>query len=117
MNNNTKNKIDNIKKRAKQNEVLKKSVESLKPNLSIWGFLGIVGFFILPEIIGFAWGVEIASWAHAQTLSEPSFLGRKLYWLLEILFEDGGSYVNLTVGILLLYWLFYEWKKGKTTQE
>jgi len=113
MKNRTKNKINELKKRAEQNPALKKSVESIKPDLSIWGVLGVIGFFILPEIIGFAWGVEIASWAHAQTLSEPSYLGRKLYWLLELMFEDGGSYINLTIGILLLVWLFSDWKKSR----
>ena len=101
-----KDKIKNIRRRAKQNPALQKSVESLKPNLSIWGLLGVLGFFILPEVIGFIWGVEIATWAHAQTLSEPSSVGRTLYWVLEKIFEDGGSYVNLGIGVLLLLWLF-----------
>jgi len=56
----------------------KKSAQSLKPDLSIWGVLGVVLFFIVPEIIGFIWGEEIADWAHAQTLSEPTEIGRKL---------------------------------------
>lgn len=63
------------------------------------------------EIAGFIWGEEISDWAHAQTLSEPTEVGRKLYWVLEKLFEDGGSWVNLSIGVLLLVWLFWDWKK------
>jgi hypothetical protein len=31
---------------------------------------------------------------------------------MEKLFEDGGSWVNLGIGLLLLFWLFWEWRKG-----
>ena len=97
--------------RVAKNPVLQKSAQSLKPNRSIWGVLGVVLFFIVPEIIGFIWGEEIKDWAHAQTLSEPTEIGRKLYWVLEKLFEDGGSWINLSIGVLLLVWLFWDRKK------
>ena len=101
-------------RRVAKNPVLQKSAQSLKPNRSIWGVLGVVLFFIVPEVVGFIWGEEITYWAHAQILSEPSEIGRKLYWVLEKLFEDGGSWVNLSIGVLLLVWLFRDWKKSES---
>ncbi len=100
-----------VVKRLSSNPVLQKSAQSLKPNRSIWGLLGIVLFFIAPEIAGFIWGVEITDWAHAGTLSESTEMGRKVYWLLEKLFEEGGSWINLSIGVLLLVWLFWDGKK------
>jgi hypothetical protein len=106
-----KKRIKSAAESAVKNPVLRKSAQSLKPSQSIWGLLGVVIFFIVPELAGFFWGEEIASWAHAQTLSEPIAMGRHLYWLIEKLFEDGGSWVNLSIGVLLLVWLFWDWKE------
>ncbi len=106
-----KKRIRSAAKRVAKNPVLQKSAQSLKPNRSIWGALGVLLLFIVPEIAGFIWGEEITDWVHAQTLSEPTEVGRHLYWLLEKLFEDGGSWVNLSIGVLLLVWLFWDGKK------
>jgi hypothetical protein len=106
-----KKRIRSAAERVSKNPVFQKSAQSLKPDLSIWGVLGVVLFFIVPEIVGFIWGGEITEWAHAQTLSEPTEIGRKVYWVLEKLFEDGGSWINLSIGVQLLVWLFWDWKK------
>jgi hypothetical protein len=97
-------------RRASENPVLRRSARSLKPTPSLWGIAGVLLFFILPEIIGFWRGKAIAQWAHAQALQEPSAMGRSVYWILEKLFEEGGSWVNLGIGIALLVWIFYEWR-------
>lgn len=89
---------------------MRQSARSLKPTPNLWGILGVLFFFILPEVIGFWRGKAIAQWAHARMLQEPDFMGRKVYWILEKLFEDGGSWVNLGIGIALLVWIFYEWR-------
>ncbi len=107
-----KNRLRDIFYRAKTNPVLHQSAKSLKPAPTIWGFLGITLFFIFPEIIGFWRGREIANWSHRMTLETPEATGRAFYWLLEKFFEDGGSYLNLSIGIALLIWLVYEWKKS-----
>jgi hypothetical protein len=109
-----KKRIISVAERAAKNPVLQKSAQSLKPNRSILGVLGVLLFFIVPEIVGFIWGEEITDWAHAQTLSEPTEIGRKLYWVLEKLFEDGGSWINLSIGVLLLVWLFWDLKKPES---
>ena len=108
-----KKRIRSAAERVARNPILQKSAQSLKPDRSILGVLGVVLFFIVPEIIGFIWGEEIAGWAHSQILSEPTEVGRKLYWVLEKLFEDGGSWVGLSIGVLLLVWLFWDRKKPK----
>ena len=59
-----KHKLETIAKRAAQNPAVQQSIASLKPSLSIWGVFGVILFFIVPEIIGFIWGVKIATWAH-----------------------------------------------------
>ncbi len=106
-----KKRIKSVAMRVRKNPVFQKSAQSLKPNRSVWGVLGILLFFIAPEIVGFIWGEEITVWAHAQILSEPTEVGRKFYWVVEKLFEDGESWINLTIGVLLLVWLFHEDKK------
>jgi len=85
----------------------KKALIALKPEKSIWGFLGIVMFLIVPEIIAFMWGVEITAFAKAQALLSPSFLEEQYYDLLLVLFEDGGSWLNLGIGAALLIWFFF----------
>jgi len=106
-----KKRIKSAAERAAKNPVLRKSAQSLKPSQSIWGALGVVLFFIAPEIVGFIWGGEITAWAHVHTLTEPTETERQLYWVLEKLFEDGGSWINLGIGVLLLVWLFWDWKQ------
>jgi hypothetical protein len=105
---------DKIQEKAikiSKNPIFRQTIKSIKPNRTIGGFLGIFLFFILPELIGFYRGKEIASWAHNQTLEEPTQIGRTTYWLLEKFFEDGGSYLNIAIGLLLLYIAWIEWPK------
>ena len=104
-----KQRIKDAAKHASNNPIIQKSAQSLKPSRSIWGALGIILFFILPEIIAFIWGAEIAGWAHAHTVTEPTEIARRTYWLLEKIFEDGGSWINLMIGIALLGWLAWDW--------
>ncbi len=85
----------------------KKALTAMKPEKSIWGFLGIVMFLIVPEIIAFIWGVPITAFAKAQLLLTPSMFEKQYYDLLVMLFEDGGSWLNLTIGAALLIWLFF----------
>jgi len=100
-------------RRAVANPVLQKSAASLKPAPTLWGFLGIFLFFILPELIGFWRGHAIAAWAHAHYLETPDRLMRLNYWMLEKLFEEGGSWVNLGIGVALAGWMIYEWKESR----
>ena len=79
----------------------------MKPQKSIWGFLGVVLFFIVPEIIAFIWGADITAYAHEQMLHAPAEPLATWYEGLVMLFEEGGSWVNLGLGFAFLVWLFF----------
>lgn len=103
-----KERIKRAADRAAKNPVLRQSARSLKPGTGIWGILGVLFFFIAPEIAAFLWGPEITAWAHAHYLTSPERIVRLNYWLIEKLFEDGGSWVNLGIGVVLLAWIAWE---------
>lgn len=99
-----------IKTKAQQlarHPATRKALVSLKPEKSIWGFLGIVLFLIVPEIIAFIWGVDITAFAKAQLVLAPALFEEQYYNLLVMLFEEGGSWFNLAVGAALLIWFFF----------
>lgn len=79
----------------------------MKPDKSIWGFVGVVLFFIAPEVIAFIYGVEITHYAKEGLSIASSAVERQYYNLLVMLFEDGGSWINLIIGFTLLIWLFF----------
>jgi len=79
----------------------------MKPQKSVWGFFGVVLFFIVPEVIAFLWGADITAYAHAQMLLVPSEPLAMWYEALIYLFEEGGSWFNLALGFAFLAWLFY----------
>ncbi|MDX9814222.1 MAG: hypothetical protein WC144_07505 [Sulfurimonas sp.] len=81
-------------------EKLKEALKKQKPTRSIWGFLGVLLFFILPEFIAYFWGVDIVTFAQTSGADEP--INKALIYL----FEDGVSYINLAIGFALLVWLF-----------
>ncbi len=93
-------------KKIAENPKLREAVHSMKPTRTIWGFLGVVLFFIVPEVIAFLWGGEITQLA-TQALAHADSAALKAYYnALIFLFEDGGSWVNLGIGIGFLVWLF-----------
>ncbi len=97
--------IERVKKAA-TSPAAKAAVKSMKPEKSIWGFLGVALFFILPEIVAFIWGGAITEYAKNALSHDPGAL-EYYYDALVFLFEKGGSWVNLGVGIALLVWLFF----------
>jgi len=86
-----------------QNPAFKNSLMQLKPKRSVLGFLGVVLFFILPEIVAFVWNEEIVTFAKEGISSSPSYF----YDALLFLFDEGGSWFNLGFGFALLVWLFF----------
>jgi hypothetical protein len=90
-----------------QNPAAKKALTSLKPEKSLWGFAGVILFFIIPEIVAFIWGDEITRFAKEELLIATSGVKHYYYEFLVMLFEEGGSWINLLLGIALLVWLFF----------
>jgi len=101
---------EKIKKHTKnviQNPVFQKSLVSMKPNKNIWGFLGVILFFILPEVIAYFWSGDITTYASKSLTSSTSTFIQYYYEALVLLFEDGISWFNLIFGFALLIWLFF----------
>ncbi|MEJ2468930.1 MAG: hypothetical protein P8Y65_08675 [Campylobacterales bacterium] len=93
--------------RIRNNPVLRRSFAQMKPKKTVWGFLGVVLFFIAPEIVAFVWGARITAYAHEQMLLVPSEPLATWYETLIWIFEPGGSWVNLILGFAFLAWLFF----------
>jgi hypothetical protein len=99
-------KINQIHQVLAHDEKFQQSLNSIKPQKSIWGFLGIVLFFFVPEIVGVIWGDEIISWAHSSAIIEPNATIRWMYEMIEKSYKDGVSYFNLILGFGFLYWMY-----------
>jgi len=98
-------KIKKIQSRIDQDPKLQKALSSIKPKKSLWGILGVIGFFFLPELLTYIWQEELIEWSHGHTLTEPSQIMRTLFAQLEAMFRSGVSWVNLIFGTLLLFWV------------
>lgn len=101
---------DKLKTKAQEiarNPHAQKALLSMKPQKNIWGISGVILFFIAPEIIAYIWGSDIVRYAKIELLAPHDFFETKYYELLVMLFEEGMSYVNLAVGVILLIWLFF----------
>ncbi len=85
---------------------LKRAFASLKPQKTIWGVVGVVLFFIAPEVVAFFYAGDIVAFANSMMSSSSSWVEAKSYEILAMLFEDGVSYLNLALGFILLAWLF-----------
>lgn len=85
----------------------KEALKSLKPEKSVWGILGVIIFILLPEIVAFIWGTEITFYAKESLIRADSLIEEQYLNLLVMLFEGGGSWINLAIGTGLLVWLFF----------
>ena len=101
-----KEKIKAIQKKIEKDPKFKQVSDSIKPKKGIWGIVGIVLFFFVPEVITFIWQDELINWAHLHSITEPLAMQRWLYTELEEMFASGVSWLNLVIGSLLLLWLF-----------
>ena len=93
--------------RIAQNPVARQALVSMKPQKSIWGVLGVILFFILPEVIAFFYGKDITAYANLHLLQPNGIEMQYYYKLLVMMFEDGVSWFNLAMGFGLLIWLFF----------
>jgi len=99
-------KLKKIQTKIDSDPKLKEAVERIKPQKNIWGILGIVVFFFLPEFITYIWQDELISWAHRHSITEPLAMQRWLYNKLEEMFASGVSWFNIFIGVLLLFWVW-----------
>ena len=101
-----KEKIKEIKVKIDNDPKFKEAVARIKPKKSIWGILGIILFFFIPELITYIWQDELIVWTHLHSLTEPLEMQRWLYGELEEMFIAGVSWFNIILGSALLFWVF-----------
>ncbi len=85
----------------------KKALNDMKPEKSLWGILGVLLFFIVPEVVAYFYAQEITAFAKNALLEHPALPEKYLYNILVMLFEEGVSWINLSIGVVLLVWLFF----------
>jgi hypothetical protein len=90
-----------------QNPKTKQALQSMKPEKSVWGFLGIVFFLIAPEIIAFIYGTPITAYAKEALNHAPVWYEKYYFDFLVMMFGEGGSWFNLAIGAALLIWFFF----------
>lgn len=101
---------EKFKIRAKsiaQHSATKKILKDMKPEKSLWGIIGVLFFFILPEVIAYFYAEDITRFAKSALTEVPTLPEKYLYDLLIMLFEEGVSWLNFGIGIILLIWLFF----------
>lgn len=84
-----------------------KALTDLKPQKTLWGILGVVLFFIAPEIIAYFYAETIVHFAQNSLNMHPTALERYNDELFIYLFKDGVNWLNLGFGVVLLIWLFF----------
>ncbi len=100
-----KQKVQKIQERINSDPKLKEAVEKIKPKKTVWGILGIVLFFFIPELVTYIWQEELVDWAHLHSITEASSSVRMIYRQLEKMFLSGVSWFNIILGLLLLFWV------------
>ena len=100
-------KIEHIKERLEHDPKFQEAVNKIRPRWSFWGIFGIALFFFLPELITAIWQDQLIDWTHLHAITEPVEIVRKMYVMLEEMFRDGVSWVNVGLGVLFLWWAFF----------
>ena len=87
-------------------QLLKESLEKIKPVKSFWGISSVILLFIVPDVISFIWGSEIKEFfdlkAQNTMMSQEQYLYSKLGELL-----SEGSWLNIGIGLAFLVWAFF----------
>jgi CDP-diglyceride synthetase len=102
-----KHKLQAKARQIAQSPITKKALITMKPEKSVWGFLGIVFFLIVPEIIAFIYGIEITAYAKEALSHSPAWFEKYYFDFLVMMFEEGGSWFNLAIAMALLIWFFF----------
>jgi len=97
-------KIKTIQQHLENDPKFQEALEKVRPEWSLWGVAGVILFFFVPEIITAIWQEPLVHWAHLHSITEPLTPMRKMYAMLEEMFADGVSWVNIGLGVLFLWW-------------
>ncbi len=98
-------KLNNLK----NNPEFQEKLQEMKPKRNIWGILGVVLFFFVPEVVNVLWHVEITAWIKELIKSVPTTpMSELLEWATGKLFTGKISFLNIGVGIAFLVWIFWD---------
>ncbi len=93
--------------RIRNNPKFKQEIDKLKPKRNIWGLLGVILFFFLPELLNILYYKEINIWIYNYALNAPNQqMADLLIWLGKKSFDGELSYINIALGVIFLIWLF-----------
>lgn len=99
-----KKRLDNLK----NNPEFQDKLQKLKPKRNIWGILGVVLFFFVPEVVNVLYYKEITAWIMNLIHNAPQTpMSELLEWMTAKTFTGEVSYLNISLGVALLVWLFW----------
>ena len=102
-----KQKLERRLNHLKNNPEFQSKLQQMRPKKSIWGFLGVVLIFFVPEVLNILYYQEINEWIVDFTRTAPSQqMGDMLVWMSQKTFDGKISWVNLALGVAFLVWLF-----------
>jgi len=99
--------VKEIQKQLKDDPNFQESIKKIKPKRSIFGFLAIILFFFVPEYLSYFYSEQINNYILDLAKEAPSTkLGDTLVWLSQKQFNGKISYINISLGVAFLIWLF-----------
>jgi CDP-diglyceride synthetase len=102
-----KQKLERRLNHLKNNPEFQSKLQQMRPKKSIWGFLGVVLIFFVPEVLNVLYYQEINEWIVDFARTAPSHqMGDMLVWMSQKTFDGEISWVNLALGVAFLIWLF-----------
>ncbi len=100
-----KKRLDNLK----NNQEFQERLQEIKPKKNIWGILGVVLFFFVPEVVNALWHEEITAWIMELVKSAPvTPMSELLVWITKKTFTGKVSFLNIGLGIAFLIWIFWD---------
>ena len=92
---------------VKNSPEFQEKLGEMKPKKSIWGFLLVILFFFVPEVINYIWGLQINDWIVNLVQNSPQTpMSDMLLWLSKKSFDGHLSFLNIGLGIAFMVWLF-----------
>jgi len=102
-----KQKLNNIKTNLKNNPEFQEKLQQMKPKRNIWGLLGVVLVFFVPEIMSYFYSIEINQWVTELAQTAPNQeIDSLLEWSSKNLFNGEVSWLNIGLGVAFLVWMF-----------
>ncbi len=100
-----KKRLDNLK----NNPEFKERLQEMRPKRNIWGILGVVLFFFVPEVVNVLYYKEITAWIMNLIHNAPQTpISNLLELMTAKVFTGEVNYLNISLGVAFLIWLFWD---------